>query len=156
MLSKGLPHVFRFVVDSSVEAQFTHDVAAFLRSSCNAHDTAVLYFCDLSDNRADSARCCRNYNRVSRLRLASVEKAKICSHARHAKHAEILGQRSDFRVDLSHCLAIGQRILLHPERAGDVIAHREGRVTRCGHDPDSQRTHHFADAEPVECTNAPR
>ena len=126
MLSKGLPHVFRLVVDGSVEAQFMHDVAAFLRSSCNAHGTAVLYFCDLSHQRADSARCCRNYNRVSRLRLAGVEKAKICSHSRHAKHAEILGQWGNFRVDFSHCLAVGQRILLHAEQAGNVIACSEG------------------------------
>src|SRR5580700_5634077 len=145
MLAEGTSDVYGFVIDGGIEAEVIDDEAALLGASGDADDVAVLNFGDLPDDGADGSGCGGDDDCVSGLGLAGVEEAKVCGHAGHAEDAEIFGQRNHFCVDFSHSAAVGQRVFLHAEYSGDVIAYREARIAGGGDDADAESAHDFSD-----------
>ena len=76
----------------------------------------ILAICPTTD--PDRAGRAGDHHRFARLRLADVEQAEIGGHARHAERAEIDRQRRRLGSTLVTPAAVGDRVLLHAERAG--------------------------------------
>ena len=143
---QSLLHVAGFVVDRSVEAELVDQVAALVRAAGNADRAAALDFRDLSDDGADGAGRAGYDNGLSGLRLAYFEQAEIGGQSRHSQRAEEDRQRGDASVGPDELFAGHDRVLLHPEHAGHLVADLELRMTRRDHPAGGTGAHYLADA----------
>ena len=90
---QGSADVLLLVVDTGVEAEILHQMAALLVGTRDADHPATFQLGDLADDRADRAGRRRYDDRLSGLRFSQIEQAEIGGRAGHAEHAHIGGQR---------------------------------------------------------------
>jgi hypothetical protein len=143
---QGLPDVLRLVVDSGVEAEISHEIAAFLRPSRDAHDMTAFDFCYLSHDGSYATSGARNGDSLAQLRLTDIEQAEIGGQAWHPKCAEIDWQRRKRRVNLREAGAIGQRILLYAQQSINMVANPKLDVLRSDNTTQSECPHYFPNA----------
>ena len=105
------------MVQAFVKAEFLLDVAALLRATGNADHAAALDPPNLPNHRADGARCRGHDEGFAWLRLPDILQAGVSREARHAEHAQRVGERARRRVDLASSFAARQGIFL-PAVAG--------------------------------------
>src|ERR1700720_3320692 len=88
------------MVDSSVEAQFLHEVIDLFRSARNADNAAALDLADLPDCGANRPRRSGHDESFTLFRLPDGEKAAISGQSRHSKNAECGGDWGHVRIEL--------------------------------------------------------
>ena len=144
------------MVDAAIEAQFTLDKAAFVRSAGNADDARARAFGELADDRADRARGGRDDDGLAALRPADLAEPDIGGKPRHAEHAERRRQRSLGRVELEQALCRHGAVELPAVTAIERNRLRESPVARAHDLPDDPALHDRTDLDRLGIGARPR
>jgi hypothetical protein len=131
----------------SALAKLVDDVGALLRPTGDPHRAAALQLGDLPHHLAHPAGGGGDDHGLALLQLAHFEQAEVRGQPRHAKRPQMDWKGRLRGIDLEDSLAVGERVLLHPEEAQDVFALAEPGMFRAHDLSRAVGAHHLADLD---------
>ena len=140
--------VLVLVIDADIEAELARDIVELVGGAGGRDHLAAFELGDLSRDLADRAGGGGDQHRLAGFRLADRVEREIGRRARHAEHAEEIGERQAAELGAIDLLAGlgGQHRMALPAGIGeDDVARREARRARCDDFGDDLAGHHAAD-----------